>query len=1098
MASTPSPRHQTTHHIPGVPLTYNNTSANTPPYQPYTPPKSPHDHIHHQESFSSYLPQTNSQQIRVLQETINRLQLVDSSRAEAITEQKIEIAVLKNDLYHAKQKVNDKEAVINSLGIVIGSITRGASVAALPQALEGTRTTQALDSESKISALETEIEHYRKSDRRMRSRIQNLEREAEARGHEKERENDAGSYDREHKVRVREDGWVDCDLIAQTKASEKGKGNLIEGDIGLGLGSANPPQSQQEYHHTIKAGLTGSQLVGSWGEDFHANLPNIPNTPATGQSFNPVNADVGMCSLEDFLDNDGYPALNFQPPLSGRLSTIPSTASNNFPPSITAQSSSLTTDAQFPRIEEDERHIDEQIKENQEAMAQFSNMPTPGVIRTGFQREGTFRGQDYDKMKVIQPLQNFGRFAPRNFGSQPCQSRRGPPTGPRAMLEPSLDKSFDHNLWDDSQDLNGAVEAHMRAANGRGDTRFPDLFRYGIQYIPVETDSNYLRTVTISNLPLGTTVLDVLARVRGGEVLSASIVKMGLIAPDTLQARVVFKHEAAAEEYANYASSHPICFGDDATSEVTVVSTPTYPISAKTQSRLREQTRCLSIPCIPHNFSPDALEYNLACGNGHRAQGLIEIYVDSAYTLHLEFSSIELANSAWNILQSRSNYRGMQCHWEADSCAGDVEELKLELPPRPKMLPDNWSENRGAVDVDGVVGGARKTLAALEKQEVIIPDLAAVKLKATSWADEVNDEFEDEDFTKTGGAKGRAVGENEFRDSGSGGEGKKPASDFVMHGVDLATSQIGIESPEIIQGQLRKASAWNNSQENKPSSSSKHQNTTTIGASQSTTVQPTTKITVLTADQELSAAINAFNTNKDLATPTSNSSSTFIAATPALPSQNRSVGLAGSKYSSPTPDFVDTASRPRSFNRSTSSLTFDSPSVPDLGSIQNLVSDEPASKKQRFSYSPPRVDLDDLIKSARSSLASQGVGGGHVREEMDNRVEVESEEIGEKEVEMAKKPRVQLFKWFKPSSVADEKRGCDGAEEEVDKLNLESRAEKFSDASNSPSPTAPVEQEVIEEKVVNPDEVDLEDENEDDGSAEETLKFCKAVFGLDL
>ena len=92
----------------------------------------------------------------------------------------------------------------------------------------------------------------------------------------------------------------------------------------------------------------------------------------------------------------------------------------------------------------------------------------------------------------------------------------------------------------------------------------------------------------LGNLPVVTEMRDVLARIRGGEVLSASLLDTVKIT-GSMSARVVFRYEASAKEYVLYAKQHPIVFGDgdeEQEAEVTLLNTPTYPPSPRFLSRL--------------------------------------------------------------------------------------------------------------------------------------------------------------------------------------------------------------------------------------------------------------------------------------------------------------------------------------------------------------------------------------------------------------------------------------------------------------------------------------------------------------------------------
>jgi hypothetical protein len=316
--------------------------------------------------------------------------------------------------------------------------------------------------------------------------------------------------------------------------------------------------------------------------------------------------------------------------------------------------------------------------------------------------------------------------------------------------------SNDKELWEEGE-RKEAVEIHMRSISSRArdsEMRFPEFFRYGICYRPSSTDSNFLRTVMLVNLPVGTEMRDVLARIRGGEVLSASLLNTVKITR-AMSARVVFRHEASAEEYVLHAKQHPIVFGDGdekQEAEVTLLDTPTYPPSPRFLSRLLShgQSRCLSLPNFPPSLSLTALERHLSGNNAVRGSMLVEMWIDESGTLHLQFSDVSWAGAAYGVVTHHSSYRGLDVLFSNDPCSGPVDELSLPIPPRPPMLPPNWAalqkrEASTATEEDDVVKESeviqRKRLAALSNQKVEIPSFSGNGITGESWADEVIDEL---------------------------------------------------------------------------------------------------------------------------------------------------------------------------------------------------------------------------------------------------------------------------------------------------------------------------------------------------------------------
>jgi hypothetical protein len=747
------------------------TNSNTPNLKGNTHSNNSQHYKQASEAYvSPSIPSTSRQyasqnfhQIHDYQDTqhiITQLQKMVTGQSELITELKIRAAVLENDLQHARK---DKEATEKSLGIVIESLARfhqssppsfsGAAPAGTERSDVGLGVYVA-DQGEKIKELEKEIDLIRRENRRLRRREKEF-------GYKPLRVGDNEAEGKEVHVDFRRGSPIQGSL-------DKGKGKEkmeVSFEYGNGptpeqlVGSWGNENADPGSKHN---GLTSQQLIGSWGNpsfgvgqagpsaaetlnrSFDSGSTTVPNTPVFGTtSFNASFADVGLHSLEENMDmdNDGFPpAISFN-----------SSSSNG------AEVSQTNCDA------EEEKDIDKQLLDQQAAMNKFKSMPKPSVLRVGWEVEGTKRGDDYNSnpLRVSSHPPSYHRN-----GSMRDYNRFGPnqpPAGPRAMRSESqlelkilADLSEDRGLWEEGE-RKEAVEIHMRSISSRArdsEMRFPEFFRYGISYRPSSTDSNFLRTVMLGNLPVGTETRDVLARVRGGEVLSASLLDTVKIT-GAMSARVVFRHEASAEEYVLYAKQHSIVFGDrdeGQEAEVTLLNTPTYPPSPRFLSRLllHGQSRCLSIANFPPSLSLTALERHLSGNNGVRGSMLVEMWIDESGALHLQFSDVSWAGAAYGILNHHSSYRGLDILFSDDPCSGPVEELSLPIPPRPPMLPPNRVvlQKHAASPADEeehmvkeTEGTQRKRLAALSNQKVEIPSFSGNGITGESWADEVIDEL---------------------------------------------------------------------------------------------------------------------------------------------------------------------------------------------------------------------------------------------------------------------------------------------------------------------------------------------------------------------
>ncbi|PBP26420.1 hypothetical protein BUE80_DR002777 [Diplocarpon rosae] len=732
---------RTPHHIPGVNL----STFNVPTF-PYHFPSLKIQRSS-QESRASNLSTTYTLQdppmgqgfvtarIEILEKKNDQLHQLNNLRAEELVDLKVSRAIVENDLKHA---VKDKENILSIIGIVIESLTSGGSTTLVPQSLFSSYLSTQSNND-KLVAQNDEIERYKKEVRALMVRIQDLERDHEMRGRARERENDLGSVEREHNCMGKENRW------GARVPGNNGRARQVDAVDGSAISNPSFEVSlPTEYSGLNNAGRisgpSASQFIGSWAEaevDLPPTEPNSP-TPLTKPVFDPMAADIGMCSLEDFLENDGFPAL------------------------ISAQPSSVAI-TQNKSMFEDDRTIDQQLADNAKATTRFENMPIPGVLKVGFGIEGVVRGKDYDATPdgQTQPLErrrDWNRPLSNNVSSSRGYTSREDRVRQDKLPEHLTEPAFSRNggLWDNYEDKNGAVKEHMRFSP-RGEFQFPEIFKYGIQYVPQDTDCNFLRTVQLSNLPVGTQTRDVLARVRGGNVLSVTIVSMGKIIPGSVQARVLFKDETAALAYVLYTENHQVTFGDlegedRKIADITLIDTPTYPIPFRKVKCIEYQTRCIAVLNIPRSFSLSALDHNLACGSRWRADGLVEMFIDEDDTLHLEFSSIDIAGGAWAILTKSSTYRRFQCRWEKEPCAGGVEELAQNVQPQPPMFPSNWNardSNHSGDEDEKISTEVRSELAALANDKVEIPSFSGAKFQSSSWADEVNGDFSETEILPT-------------------------------------------------------------------------------------------------------------------------------------------------------------------------------------------------------------------------------------------------------------------------------------------------------------------------------------------------------------
>ncbi|APA06527.1 predicted protein [Sclerotinia sclerotiorum 1980 UF-70] len=354
--------------------------------------------------------------------------------------------------------------------------------------------------------------------------------------------------------------------------------------------------------------------------------------------------------------------------------------------------------------EEEPVKIEDQILYQERADANFINIPTPAILKSGFEfsPEKAVRGDNYANRGYTNRDNYYARFNNRNA-----------PNGPRSSEFPP-DMSEGTSIWATPQQRDDEINTHMRASDSR-EHKFPDYFRYGVVYVPKADDHDTLRGVHIGGLPKDIDLRDVLARVRGGRIYSSVLLDtMNILGSNS--ALITFINQADAEAYVEYANAHPITFGTSDCEEenvakaiITHLHTPTFPFCPAKIKAIFEfnRTRILTIRNFPQNISLRGLESDLAGRNAFKSNSLLEWYIDEEGTLRMEFASMDEAGSAFGLFSSSRGYKDfrLMLQFERDSCEGELEELEKEPEKRKPMFPRTEFGARGGRFVsDGVDG----------------------------------------------------------------------------------------------------------------------------------------------------------------------------------------------------------------------------------------------------------------------------------------------------------------------------------------------------------------------------------------------------------
>lgn len=228
-----------------------------------------------------------------------------------------------------------------------------------------------------------------------------------------------------------------------------------------------------------------------------------------------------------------------------------------------------------------------------------------------------------------------------------------------------------------------AVFVHKRVA-GAQELQFPDLFRYGIRFRPEVNETDIYRTVLVDNLPPKMTLFPLLQRVKGGLVLDAKMLNT-IRVTGSMSAIITFVHDFGARAFIDGVSRQPLVFGTHHRARVTLLPTPTYPISKSLRAAIvtHGHTRCLEIRNFPRGITPAALERDLRVCDTMSTHRIEAKRMRDDGVLEMRFTSVGYAGRAYGILTSRVRYRGCGVVFSRDPCARAWEAVTTLLPHNP-------------------------------------------------------------------------------------------------------------------------------------------------------------------------------------------------------------------------------------------------------------------------------------------------------------------------------------------------------------------------------------------------------------------------------
>ena len=696
-----------------------------------------HTHYHH-HTYDHHQQKANSQSQNETQ-LVQELREQNSSRAELLTEQRIRIAILENELKHMKKEI---ENAVNA-SIMIAQKLSADFLGPSSTSHSVIEEQASQDQDVEVAESKHDLERLRKDNATLENFLEDSIKNFE--GHVSTVEDDnqhvpnsSANSKARGKARVTEPSKSHASDAPKKKRAPGGLQAAYEKEKAITRLQRAATEPFDKFHYEMEMSSLESDTeikgINGWNESLSSDITTVLDSPH-------LNASIASNSSAA----SAYIQLSDNSPKTNRFSDV---GIHSLDEILDGNMETLEIPQPAPISSKKFEPLSTQIRTNMKAMLSFDNVPAPLVLKTGFDINHAKQGAKYDHLFPQAELRH-GVMCNNNRFDASSTANRYASTSTQIM-------------WNSAQERNRTFHEHQYYAHRDG-TWCPDMVRYGIQYVPQEDDENYLRTVCISNLPSDVQLRDVLARVRGGLIANAILMDTKTVMNGAMSAMIFFLESYDAAAFVEYTSKHPVAFGltDDAiTATVALVPTPTYPLSQGIVWRMKQDktdTRCLTIKNFPPDLSPSKVQHDIAHRNGHRADSLVEFYLDAHKTLHLEFSNISLAGLSFAILTNVMLYNGLEVNFAPDPCAGPLEELLLPLPNRPPMLPrvkvssypneDSSMASYPRFPMEFVTQtGARvsvnsahssQTQQVIATQPVFLPLFSGTGIKSSSWADEV-------------------------------------------------------------------------------------------------------------------------------------------------------------------------------------------------------------------------------------------------------------------------------------------------------------------------------------------------------------------------
>ena len=207
------------------------------------------------------------------------------------------------------------------------------------------------------------------------------------------------------------------------------------------------------------------------------------------------------------------------------------------------------------------------------------------------------------------------------------------------------------------------------------------------RFIPSRSVSGHSRTVVIAGIPPNISLKEVAGKIIGGLVVSLTLLDTTPILKSTT-VLVQFFEENAALNFVQYCDRHGFRFSGECQTAVTVVKTPTVPVSKATYHNIMDYgaTRCIVVKCCPPHMSLNHIRRKLSPHEQPDLHGILEMFEDGFGRVSICFDTVDRASSARARINSYSTFRPAVAEFVPDPCAAPC-------PLSPRMMKPTMFTN---------------------------------------------------------------------------------------------------------------------------------------------------------------------------------------------------------------------------------------------------------------------------------------------------------------------------------------------------------------------------------------------------------------------